>query len=386
MCCKNEYFNLFDTTYLKVLPNRIYLLNTKTKTEFVIKEKTVVKEITSKAKLYNSIFCVDDKADRRIYEEMERLRMGKLLFSDHVFFRPLNCIKIENNKEQINKENPLLLSKQLQANVIEVSVVLYELFDQKPIDRQVLPLELGTDNCNKEFFSTIRDLLNGKDLFKHLQRFNIYINALKDFRAFNAMNILGVEDILHVHVPVGLYVLLEEINVKYKLHVYFNGAKNIDKVKNVSEDHKIVLYIENPDMLKHLSLPNPRIAILPLYSDNIEFLKQSVFVNQSDILGQDVDVFKILRNGVINTFDFGKVFIDSKGDMGTNFYGKPIANYYKQNLTKNLLEYYNENSSWYLTRDKVTPCSECNYCNICPPISGLEYLINQFNLCHLHHE
>ncbi len=72
--------------------------------------------------------------------------------------------------------------------------------------------------------------------------------------------------------------------------------------------------------------------------------------------------------------------------MGTNFYGSPIANYNKQNLTKNLLEYYNENSSWFLTRDKVSPCNECNYCNVCPPISGLEYLINQFNLCHINHE
>lgn len=385
MCCKNDYFNLSDTTYLKVFPNRIYLLNTKTKADLVIKKKAVVEEITSKAKLYNSIFRVD-KADRRIYEEMESLRMGKLIYSDQEFFSPLNCIKVENNKEQINKENPLLLAKQLQANIIEVSVVLYELFEQEPVDRQVLLLELGTGNCNKEFFSAIKDLLNRKDLFRHLQKFNVYINSLEDFTAFNAMNIIGVEDILNVHVPAELYFLLEEINVEYKLHIYFCGDKSIDKIKDISEDHNTVLYIENPNVLKQLTLPNPKIAIRPLYSDNIEFLKQAVFVSQSDILGQDMDVFKILRNSVINTFDLGKVFIDSNGDMGTNFYGKPIANYYKQNLTKNLLEYYNENSSWFLTRDKVTPCNECNYCNVCPPVSGLEYLINQFNLCHINHE
>lgn len=99
-----------------------------------------------------------------------------------------------------------------------------------------------------------------------------------------------------------------------------------------------------------------------------------------------MDAFKILRNGIINTFDFGKIFVDSNGDMGTNFYGKPIANLGKQDLVESLLECYNENSTWFLTREKLTPCNTCNYCDICPSISGLEYIIDQFNLCHINYE
>lgn len=115
-------------------------------------------------------------------------------------------------------------------------------------------------------------------MFPHLQRFNVYINKKEDFLSLNALTASTVEEILHIHVPSELYFLLDEVNVKYKVHVYFNGAKSLDKIKNVPDGHDIVLYIESSVNLKQLSVPNPKVTIHPLYCNNIEFLKQGVFL------------------------------------------------------------------------------------------------------------
>lgn len=88
----------------------------------------------------------------------------------------------------------------------------------------------------------------------------------------------------------------------------------------------------------------------------------------------------IFRRETLNEFYFGYVTIMFNGSVYNNINNDCVGNISQHSLPQLLLN-NDKNNSWFLTRNKITPCKKCIYCFLCPPISNYEFAINRFNLC-----
>ena len=157
-----------------------------------------------------------------------------------------------------------------------------------------------------------------------------------------------------------------------------------------NKNHKIIVKVSNEfmvdEVMKFIDLID-NVNIDPLFQDNVSFFERNVFVEENDLLETNQKIENLVRNATLNYNDFGRLLIDISGNYTTNQYCNAMGVMNTDNFIEVMWNCINsKNSTWFLTRDKVTPCKECHYCDLCPPISGLEYLIDQFNLCHINDE
>lgn len=375
MCCKNEYFILSPITYIKRFKSKIFLYNTVSRKKEIILEPLIIDEITSKLNLYNSSFLINKKF-REVYENLVSLGLGEIKLSDKALFVPLkSCIKVENTKEIIQKENNLVLSKQVQNNIIELSFILNEFFNKSPLERQYLFGEYK--GGYKDILEQIHYFSSNRDLFRNLQSINIYVSSIEELNL--SKNVLGEIDIVRFHIPIDLYLSSISTFKDLKTTIYLKNNTEFDDIGVLFENHKYVLFINDIDSLVPY---NNSIAYKPIVNNNIEFLNNNVFLNENEITDRELSVHDIVQNSIINYHDFGKIFIDINGQFGTNLFSKKLGSFFENNMKDNFMKCYNSNNStWFLTRSQVEPCLNCNYCDLCPPISGLEFLIDQYDVC-----
>lgn len=377
MCCNNEYFILSPTTYIKRYNNKVFLYNTLSREKVTILEPVIIDEIKSKLNLYNSAFKINKKF-RQDYENLVFHGLGEIILSDKELFVPLkSCIKVENNKEIIKKENALIISKQLQNNIIEISFILNEFYKKIPSERQYL---FSEDESNlDDILKKVQYFSINRDLFPNLQSINIYVSSIEGLNL--SKNVLGEIDIVRFHIPIDLYLSSIFTFNELRTTIYLKNNTEFDDIGVLFENHKYVLFISD---IESLVPYNDLIGYKPIVNNNIGFLNDNVFLNEKEIVDRELSVHDIVQNRIINYHDFGKIFIDINGQFGTNLFSESLGNFYENNMKDNFMKCYSSsNSTWFRTRSLIEPCSTCNYCDLCPPISGLEYILNRYNLCHV---
>lgn len=87
-------------------------------------------------------------------------------------------------------------------------------------------------------------------------------------------------------------------------------------------------------------------------------------------------------NQSVNSYDFGKIHIQSNGDVYANVHFPSLGNIYRENIYELLQKEVERGISWFRTRNQK-PCNTCVYQWLCPSPSDLEIELNQANLCHI---
>lgn len=124
-------------------------------------------------------------------------------------------------------------------------------------------------------------------------------------------------------------------------------------------------------------------SIVPFYiGSNIEFFEKFVYMDIDDINGLYNDKKDIFANQRLNTNFFGNIFIASDGLVYTNANDLPIGNI-RDKLSKLIYHEMKDGKSWFLTRDKLSPCKDCLFRYLCPSPSNYELVIGKPNLCHI---
>jgi len=122
----------------------------------------------------------------------------------------------------------------------------------------------------------------------------------------------------------------------------------------------------------------------PFYNGlNKTFFLEYIFITEEDILQSHPDQRQIFARKLINETSNGKLTILPDGSVYANV-NEPwlgnIGNSSLQEMVKNELKHGN---SWNRVRSSVTPCKQCLYQLLCPPISNYELVLKKFNLCHI---
>lgn len=121
--------------------------------------------------------------------------------------------------------------------------------------------------------------------------------------------------------------------------------------------------------------------IEPVYNgENLVFFKEHVFMNKEDILSKPISMQSIMRNQVLNVNDFGKLHIDSGGNVFSNKLFPSIGNIYINTLRQLVHKEMVEGKAWLRIRTNI-PCCDCVFQWLCPSLGDNEILIGKDNLC-----
>lgn len=124
--------------------------------------------------------------------------------------------------------------------------------------------------------------------------------------------------------------------------------------------------------------------IVPVYDNtNLPFFEKQVFLEKEDIFSKPVSMQEIMRKQVLNTNNFGKLFITSDGSVyaGSTLEAQ-IGNLHTESIRQLIHKEMTEGKSWLRIRDQK-PCCNCIYQWLCPSPSDYELAINRPNLCHI---
>ncbi len=121
-------------------------------------------------------------------------------------------------------------------------------------------------------------------------------------------------------------------------------------------------------------------TILPFYDgSNLCFFQQNVYLDTSDLSEACPDKNIIYKRQQINVHDFGKLTIDSQGNVFANINNSKIGNI-SEDLTQIIYNELHSGISWKRIRNNE-PCNNCIYQYICPSPSNYEQVIGKNNLC-----
>jgi len=232
--------------------------------------------------------------------------------------------------------------------------------------------------------------LAGGDILQHpeinniiglLNNLNYFISYFLPYSVINIENINILNNVnqknsvLKILFPSGItsnivantIALLKEGKATQYFTFIIEEESKLAEIEKIIEQNKIEKY-----------------QIIPYFNGlNIDFFKEMVYLEEQTLLDLKQNQKKIFANISLNQLNFGRLTILSNGDVYGNVNFPKLGNIKKQELMDCIFNEVSNSKSWLLTRNKVKPCKNCIYQDLCPPISDYEFIINQHNLCNV---
>lgn len=235
----------------------------------------------------------------------------------------------------------------------------------------------------------------------------------------NKLNILGGNIYYYSHID-RLFMLLDKIPIKKTIHtnyLHLTGDRTLLKFflrrgmnlnilitfplqqeifeKSVSyferSGHNVTfsVILQNEADLKNVQALNSRYNMSrfifhPYFNGrNLTFFKKRVFLKRRDVFDQKPALSDIFARMKINQLNFGKIIVQSNGDVFANLNSPKIGSLYQHSLYKILYNEIYHGKSWRRLRTNVKPCNHCVFCLLCPSLSNYEFVLKRNNLCHM---
>lgn len=264
-------------------------------------------------------------------------------------------------------------------------------------------------NKCKGVFSNYNKTLNKSTINKIFDKLSHEVFEYRNLRSINLIcypntEMLSLIDFIKnvsshfdttIHMELSHYLVLDKRihydNLKYNLYIDSKMEMNqlLNKSFLLNENISLCIFVNDEELLSIAltlcdSLHN-HIEIIPQYINNIEFFNKNVFLSKDDIFNnQSLTIHKILTNGLLNRIYWGKLVVNSNGNICPhNSIISSNLNIIHNSLDEAILDELNGSMTWFLKRNDVKPCKDCLYCLLCPPISEYELELGRFNLCNI---
>ncbi|RNC67100.1 TIGR04150 pseudo-rSAM protein [Proteiniphilum sp. X52] len=216
----------------------------------------------------------------------------------------------------------------------------------------------------------------------------------------------NIRDLIGLFVTHGIYVtcympgrytdaFLQIIDIlqstNFTLKLYFITIGDFTKIQDYIKDYSIqynwvfLIKNENDFLLCEKIIKDHNLTksdILPvLTSRNFDFFEENIFISRDNIENLSLTKQNVFCNQSINSNYWGHLFILPDGNVYGNLNKKPLGSMREDAMELIKREINDPESSWKCTREKVTPCKDCIFRNLCPPPSNYEFYLNRFNLC-----
>jgi len=270
-----------------------------------------------------------------------------------------SCIKCDNYYMQTTSCTRFLKGSSIPIETLE------DILSQSA-STQVKKINiLGGDITLYPRWNTLLTLLN-----EHLFKFHLW---------FNLHNISDFDYLINLP-------FYKEVTVTQP----FKRARLEDLISLVEarNDFTFNFIVENEVMLKvinELMIPYNRISyeLVPFYNGtNIDFLSNNVFLNESDIPSETIEMRIIFRNQKLNANFFGHLTFLPDGQVKANMNTHAIGYFPDNSILELIYEELTRNTMWRKIRNGGS-CSTCMYRYLCPPPGNLEFALGKQNLCHV---
>lgn len=249
-----------------------------------------------------------------------------------------------------------------------------------------------------------RDKYNINGIIKHecAERFfsNIHFEKMKEVEYIGKFN--SIEDIswifqtfrdisfsFHVNyrdVVIGDLVKIRQLCKKTRIVLCFDQMADLKQLNSLVDscnyldiEVKGCCFAKNQnDLVFWESIKFDFETIIIPFLDNNDFIINNVCLSENDIMSQKLSEENILTNMTVNSNFFGELILMPDGQFYTDLNSKPLG---KLGDDWRIILDKLSNSSWFLTRDKLKPCSDCAFRYLCPPPSNYELVIGKPNLC-----
>jgi len=399
---------LFPETFIRFNKTKGVFYNSKEKKTFLFRCNDLIYKycmlINDPVNLYAVVIDNADKQDLLFSSWIDcivKYKIGAIYFMENEEGKPFSFPPILNLRNEIEESQ---LDKSKYYSSINIAECLNEMSfflgggvlpeEEQDYYKQILyPV-------NQQSFlevNEIRFFLENTNI-THLRQINIICTVLLMYPNF--------EDLIRLFVSCGISVsfymqgrytdsfiqILEILkNTDFTLKLYFFAMEEFIKIQNCIKNYNIhynwIFLIKNEDdfllcekLIKEHSLEQT--DILPvLTSSNFELFKDNIFISLDNIENLSLTKQTVFCNQVINSNYWGHLFILPDGNVYSNLNKKPLGTVQEDAMELIKREIYDPDSSWKCTREKVIPCKECIYRNLCPPPSNYEFYLNRFNLC-----
>lgn len=123
--------------------------------------------------------------------------------------------------------------------------------------------------------------------------------------------------------------------------------------------------------------------LIPFYNgSNIDFLKSNVFLDESDIFSDLIEMRIIFRNQKLNANFFGQLTFLPDGQVRASINTQQIGCFPDKSILELIYEELTRNTIWRKIRNGSS-CNTCMYRFLCPPPGNLETVLGKQNLCHI---
>lgn len=135
---------------------------------------------------------------------------------------------------------------------------------------------------------------------------------------------------------------------------------------------------------KLLSASLQQVTFSPFYnSRNIKFFEENVFITKEDIESLNLKDMEIKRNYLLNNHFFGHLICMPDGNVYSSLNDESLGKITEKGIGELMLKELMERNNWLGVRFKKSPCDNCVFSCLCPPVSEYEKVIGLNNLCML---
>lgn len=409
---KKYWLCLEPTTFVFNGKEEYVLYNSLSKKMLVFKnsansknELEVLKRYENMSNMYSLLFSGQELEDLGLVDFVEKIRIGyfgDLLPEEFFTQKPVVFPPVANVKNSIEnlQKDPELSGRQTYLRFLhEISIYLngdcnrncalcnqYKnqfLYCTKHSQHVPVPTLSCLFNTIRESFITKVNLIGGDVfLYEHFDDLLIEINNTNasfcvyshyaNVNTEKAKTLFECRVDLHVLVPASYdRILLEELSLLLK--PFQDLTYWIFIVEAVEEFSDIQTIIHK------MQLKNT--FIKPFYNgNNLQFFKEMVYTTFEDIEDAELDANDIFARQRINVHYYGTLIFTPDKEIRTCFH-LPKQKHIGFEVIQMVKQELNSQSAWFLTRDKLKPCSDCAYKFLCPPPSNYELAIGKPNLC-----
>ncbi|RXQ93051.1 TIGR04150 pseudo-rSAM protein [Ancylomarina salipaludis] len=389
---KKYWFNLNPDTFVWKNRSNILLYNSATKISIEFNYSPELHSIIEKLSSLSNLYCIQiDQTELSVSNVKE--------FIDRIIKSNSGTLsEITNNQQRPIQFPPLLnlqcdrdkLKQDTSRSIGEKVITYLNHVDIYFNHQNNINLKKHIENLSK-FLKPIPPnqhicfniILNSASSFNGI---NTLINNLKDH---NSSIILQIDSSLlknisdKFNIPDDLRIKIIH-NASRNEEVMYKALKNTKHIESKiswqfnihseSEYYNCVSFIEKEQL--------DNTEIVPEYNGvNLAFFEENIFLNKEDLANPNLDKREVFAHQAMNTNNFGKIIIQSDGNIYSNKHIPPLGNL--QNSLKEILtkEMY-AGTSWFKIRD-MEPCNNCIYQWLCPSPSDYEIEIGKPNLCHV---
>lgn len=286
---------------------------------------------------------------------------------------------------------------------------------------QVYELDLYiTNECNLHCPECDFAFKQFKHCFKNKNSSILPFNKIREiiglFGSYSLMNIniLGGNILLHPSIKkIANYLSETKYNVNFFLTLnqvsdlkglewskyinihFFVTKHNVHLLSKVTIDNtggNLVFVVSSEEDIelfdsKVKELCISKYTVFPLFDGkNLSFFKKYVFIEKADLVSSKKTVVEILTNKLINRNFYGKLILNSDGDILESINSTPRGNI-NQIKTSYLPELLRNNfgsfDSWFETKQNVKGCNSCIYNFLCTPTTNYEKHLGLNKFCNI---